>query len=41
MTTIGRAGADEAGRRDALAVRLLRSMIEANELASVWLGGCG
>jgi 2-polyprenyl-3-methyl-5-hydroxy-6-metoxy-1,4-benzoquinol methylase/predicted transcriptional regulator len=38
MTTIDTAAADEAGRRDALADRLFRSMIEANELASVWLG---
>jgi SAM-dependent methyltransferase/predicted transcriptional regulator len=37
MTTTGTA-ADEAGRRDALADRLFRSMIESNELASVWLG---
>jgi predicted transcriptional regulator len=37
MTTIDTA-ADEAGRRDALADRLFRSMIESAELASVWLG---
>jgi SAM-dependent methyltransferase/predicted transcriptional regulator len=37
MTTIDTA-ADEAGRRDALADRLFRSMIESTELASVWLG---
>jgi SAM-dependent methyltransferase/predicted transcriptional regulator len=37
-TTTGTAAADEAGRRDALAERLFTSMIEANELASVWLG---
>ena len=37
-TTIGTADADEAGRRDALAERLLKSMIESAELASVWLG---
>jgi SAM-dependent methyltransferase/predicted transcriptional regulator len=36
--TAGGAGADEAARRDALADRLFMSMIEANELASVWLG---
>jgi 2-polyprenyl-3-methyl-5-hydroxy-6-metoxy-1,4-benzoquinol methylase len=34
----GGAAADEAGRRDALAERLLRSMIESAELASVYLG---
>ena len=34
MTTTGTA-ADEAGRRDALAERLFRSMIGSNELASV------
>jgi SAM-dependent methyltransferase len=41
MTTTDSAagtGAGDAGRRDALAERLFRSMIEANELASVWLG---
>ena len=32
------AGADEAGRRDALADRLFQSMIGSFELASVWLG---
>jgi SAM-dependent methyltransferase/predicted transcriptional regulator len=37
MTTTDTA-ADEAGRRDALADRLFRSMIESAELASVWLG---
>jgi len=37
MTTIDTA-ADEAGRRDALADRLFRCMIESAELASVWLG---
>jgi SAM-dependent methyltransferase/predicted transcriptional regulator len=30
--------ADDAGRRDALAERLLTSMIQSAELASVWLG---
>jgi hypothetical protein len=38
--TTGGAGADEAARRDALADRLFMSLIEANELASVWLA-CG
>jgi predicted transcriptional regulator len=38
MTTIDTTAADEAGRRDALADRLFRSMIESAELASVWLG---
>jgi SAM-dependent methyltransferase/predicted transcriptional regulator len=37
-TTTDSAAADEAGRRDALAERLFKSMIEATELASVWLG---
>jgi SAM-dependent methyltransferase/predicted transcriptional regulator len=37
-TTIDPAAADEAGRRDALADRLLKSMIGSAELASVWLG---
>jgi SAM-dependent methyltransferase len=37
-TTIDPAAADDAGRRDALADRLLKSMIESAELASVWLG---
>jgi SAM-dependent methyltransferase/predicted transcriptional regulator len=32
------AGADGAGRRDALAERLLTSLIQSAELASVWLG---
>jgi SAM-dependent methyltransferase/predicted transcriptional regulator len=32
------AGGDEAGRRDALADRLFKSMIGSAELASVWLG---
>jgi hypothetical protein len=35
-STIDPAAADEAGRRDALADRLFKSLIEANELASVW-----
>ena len=39
MTSVEQPGvADEAGRRDALAERLLKSMIESAELASVWLG---
>ena len=38
MTTTDTAAADEAGRRDALADRLLKSMIGSAELASVWLG---
>jgi SAM-dependent methyltransferase len=37
-TTIDPAAADEAGRRDALADRLLKSMIGSAELTSVWLG---
>ena len=37
-TTTDTAAAGEAGRRDALADRLFKSLIEANELASVWLG---
>jgi SAM-dependent methyltransferase len=37
-TTIGTAATDDAGRRDALADRLFKSLIAANELASVWLG---
>jgi predicted transcriptional regulator len=37
-TTTDTAAADDAGRRDALADRLFKSLIEANELASVWLG---
>ena len=37
-TTIDPAAADEAGRGDALADRLLKSMIGSAELASVWLG---
>ncbi|HJW36538.1 MAG TPA: class I SAM-dependent methyltransferase, partial [Actinomycetes bacterium] len=37
-TTIGTADADEGGRRDALADRLLKSMIGSFELAGVWLG---
>jgi SAM-dependent methyltransferase/predicted transcriptional regulator len=32
------AGADEAGRRDALADRLFKSLIESMELASIWMG---
>jgi protein-L-isoaspartate O-methyltransferase/predicted transcriptional regulator len=38
MTTIDTTAADEDGRRDALADRLFKSMIESAELASVWLG---
>jgi hypothetical protein len=34
------AGADEAGRRDALADRLLKSMIGSMELAGIWMA-CG
>jgi SAM-dependent methyltransferase len=37
-TTTDTVAADEAGRRDALAERLFTSLIQANELASVWLG---
>jgi 2-polyprenyl-3-methyl-5-hydroxy-6-metoxy-1,4-benzoquinol methylase len=38
MTSTIDPAADEAGRRDALADRLFKSLIAANELASVWLG---
>jgi ubiquinone/menaquinone biosynthesis C-methylase UbiE/predicted transcriptional regulator len=42
MTTVADAtsgaGADDAGRRDALAERLFTSLIQSMELASVWLG---
>jgi SAM-dependent methyltransferase/predicted transcriptional regulator len=38
MTSTADVPVDDAGRRDALAERLLTSMIQSAELASVWLG---